>query len=141
MARPSVSEDPAGYFNWFYDAASNDPADHEGIAERWHEDAVVVQVSALPGTKGTFEGHQGVSDMLAELREASEDLSFTPVRVLDLGDGRYVVELAHKLRGRASDIVIEATVAHVVTMRGERAERIEAWVDWDRALKSIGRAG
>jgi ketosteroid isomerase-like protein len=140
MGGPSVAEDPDGYFRWFYDEASHDPGDLEGIAERYHEDAVAVQVAALPGTRGTFEGHRGVSDLLAELGEASEDISFGVERVLDLGDGRYAVELTHRMRGRGSGIVMDATVAHLVTMRDERAARIEAYAGWDQALAAAGRA-
>jgi ketosteroid isomerase-like protein len=139
MSRPSVSEDPDGYFRWFYEARV-DPADRDGIAERWHEDGVAVQLAALPGTRGTFEGHQGISEMYAELSEASDDFTFVPERVLDLGDDRYLVRLATSMTGRKSGIATTGWVTHLVTMRGERAERIEVWAAWSEALASVGRA-
>lgn len=124
------------WFRWFYEVQPDEPGE---LDARWHEDAVVNQTPDIPGSAGKYEGHSGILVLFDELSEAYADMVWNPVEVHELGDERYLVLLLVSGRGQASGIPIEGVeVAHIVTLRGERAARIDAHIGWEKGREGAG---
>jgi len=131
-----MSHDVPERFRWLYDF---DPADRNALHARWHEDGVVNQTGDLPGTTGRFEGYEGLEAMLAELESAATELRFDPKRVIDLEEpGRHLVFIEFSARGIRSGIPIEGRIAHDVTLRDGRIERMDVYATWEQALEAAG---
>jgi len=102
------------------------------------EDVVLHQAGAMPGTKGTFKGHEGAMELLDEISESFMEIDWRPERVVDLGDERYLVLLRPKGKGRGSGVVLETQVAHLIQQRQGRTTRLDTFVGWDDALEAAG---
>jgi len=122
------------YFRWFYGEVHS----AEGIQERWTEDVVVHQAPDMPGTAQLFEGHEGVRAVGRELTESWSDIEWKPREVRELGDDRYLVLVSASARGRASGIVLEDEIAHVVRLADDRVATMDVYLSWDAARDAAG---
>ena len=122
------------YFKWLYaDASVAGP-----LEERWHEGVILRQSPDLPGTAGTFEGHEGLRDSLRELGESYADIVWDPVEVRDLGEGRYAVRIAVSAKGHGSGIGLEDELGHLVELRDGKVFRLDVFMSFDDALEAAG---
>ena len=71
------------------------------MQEMYAEDAVL-DVSAVFTDVGPIRGHDSMLGYWLELRDTWAGLRLDPIEVLDVGDGRYVVDLRLSGKGRSS---------------------------------------
>jgi uncharacterized protein len=88
------------------------------------------------GLDAVYFGHAGLRKFTHEFREPWEQLFADPERIIERGE--QVVVLV-RLRGKGRDgIEVERAFAHVWTMRGGRAVRIDGYADQQKALEAAG---
>ena len=88
------------------------------------------------GLDAVYCGHAGLRKFTQEFRESWEQLFADPERIVERGE--QVVVLV-RLRGKGRDgIEVERPFAHVWTMRGGRAVRIDGFADPQKALEAAG---
>jgi ketosteroid isomerase-like protein len=88
---------------------------------------------------GVLRGHQGVRAFLDSYLDAFECFHVQPERFFDAGD-RIVVFCRMSGLGRGSGAAIKARPAHLWTMRGGKAVRLEVIPERERerALQAVG---
>jgi ketosteroid isomerase-like protein len=94
--------------------------------------------SAWPGIEPTYEGHEGVGRYLASIYDAFDEYRAEAEELLDAGD-RVVTLAIERARGKHSGAPVQIRhTAHVWTIRGGMAVRLD--VNWDRddALRALG---
>jgi ketosteroid isomerase-like protein len=123
-------------FRPLYDAVSR--GDTAAYLDGLAEDVEVHQAVEMPGTKGTFRGKDGVTELLNEIAESFTEIDWRPQRVIDLGDERYLVLLRPKGKGLGSGVVLETEVAHLIQQRDGKTTRLDTFVGWDDALEAVG---
>jgi hypothetical protein len=132
------------YWEWFYEVANRGAGwspDRRlrAIEERWHPNLVLIQSPEIPGTAGEFRGYQGLAAVNRELLESWEQIDWRPCEVHELGGGRYLVLLDTSGRARRSGILLEGgQIAHIVTVRDGRAERMEVYMSWEEGREAAG---
>ncbi len=122
------------HFRWLYAASSVAGP----VEERWHEELVLRQSPDVPGTVGTFEGHEGLRAVQQELRESYDGIVWDPIEVRDLGEGRYAVRVRVSGVGRGSGIALADELGHLVELRDGKVYRLDVFMDFDDALKAAG---
>ncbi len=107
----------------------------EPMEEMYAEDAVF-DPSAVFTDVAPMRGKKEIRRYWHELRETWAGLRIDPVEVLDLGDGRYVVDMRLKVKGNRSGAEVEQRLACLYTFRLEdgKATRIRMVSSVDAAL-------
>jgi ketosteroid isomerase-like protein len=77
------------------------------------------QASSIVDTAGVFHGRGAVRDVVRELEEAFEDLSFEPEEFMEPPNGEIDVLVHVRGRGRGSGEEIDNRIAHVWTFRDD----------------------
>jgi ketosteroid isomerase-like protein len=98
------------------------------------------QAAELLGTVGTFRGRDALDRVLAELRDAFDDVNFSAQRVTRIDDHRFVFVVRFSGTGIASGIAIDRPIAHTWTVEGPRAKRLEVYWDPAEAFEAVGLA-
>jgi ketosteroid isomerase-like protein len=107
--------------------------------DRYDPDVVLdLSASTSPDHRGVYRGHTRVRRLMADYAEAWEDLAFEADRFIDAGDGRVIVALRARGKGRGSGAVVEAKAAYVVTLRNGKVVRLELFQALDEALEATG---
>jgi ketosteroid isomerase-like protein len=88
------------------------------MLEPYAEDAVF-DVSAVFTDVPPVRGHQDMCRCWHELRETWDGLRLDPIEVLDVGEGRYVVDLRLWGKGRRSGVEVDQRFAMVYAVRPE----------------------
>jgi ketosteroid isomerase-like protein len=90
---------------------------------------------------GTRRGRSEVREFLESYFESFENFQIVAEEFFETGD-RVVAFLHQSGRGRASGVEIDTRFAHVLTLRGGKVGRVEAFPERERqaALKSAGLA-
>lgn len=101
-------------------------------------DAVTNQAAEVLGTVGTFRGHQGWEELMAEVREAFDQVRLEPERLMAIPPGRIVVFVRLTARGRASGVTVDARIAILVTLRRGRAGRLDIFREPADAVAAMG---
>jgi len=104
----------------------------------FHPDAVTNQAAEVLGTVGTFHGHEGWLELMAEVREAFDDVRLEPERLVGVPPDRIVVFVRLSARGRASGVSTDTPIAIVVTIRGGRAGRMDIYREPADAVEAVG---
>jgi ketosteroid isomerase-like protein len=101
----------------------------------YHYDAP--QAWLIAGMPSVYQGHAGLREWSAELREAWEILDHTPLEVVDAGD---VIAFLCKirLRARASGIELDSRLGQVFWIERGLIVRERDFSDWDEALRVVG---
>jgi uncharacterized protein len=86
-----------------------------------------------------YRGHEGVLRALRVSREAFESLDLVPEEFVEVGE-RVVVIFRFRGTGRESGVPIDERLAHVWTIRGGKAVRIDVHSGRDEALSSAENA-
>jgi hypothetical protein len=132
------------FWEWFYEPAGEGASlsaaeRRRATEERWHPDLVLIQSPEMPGTAGEFHGYEGLAENMRELLESWDHVIWRPREVHDLGRGRYLVLIEAGGRGRSSGVELEGhQIAHLVSLREGKAERLETYIGWDAARGATG---
>lgn len=104
----------------------------------FHRGAVINQAAEVLGTVGTFHGHEGWLDLMAEMREAFDHVRLEPERLIAAPPDRIAVFVRLSARGRASGLALDTPIAIVVTIHGGRAGRLDIYRDPAGAAAAVG---
>jgi ketosteroid isomerase-like protein len=96
------------------------------------------QASSIVDTAGVFQGARGIRDVMRELEESFEELSFEPEEFIEAPNGEVVVLVRVRGRGRGSGVVIDNRIAHVWTFRDDKATRNVVYEEQAEALEAVG---
>ena len=80
------------------------------------EDAEL-DLSAVFADTPPIHGHEGMRQQIGEWHEAWEGVRMDPVEVVDLGEGRFVVEVRMWGKGRRSGVEVDQRFAFLYTAR------------------------
>lgn len=97
----------------------------EPMLDMYAEDGVF-DVSAVFTDVAPMRGHQNMLRYWNELRETWEGIRTDPVEMLNLGDGRYVLDLRLRGKGRRSGAEVDQRFAFLYTIRLEDRKVISA---------------
>lgn len=101
-------------------------------------DFELYQAAELLGTVGTFHGPEALNQVIAELRDAFDDVRFRPVSIKTVDDERYVAIVRFSGTGRGSGVGVDREIAHVWRIRDGLASRLEVyWEPADAARSPI----
>jgi ketosteroid isomerase-like protein len=109
------------------------------MADYYADDAEVDTTSAVPDGR-LYRGRAEFLEYFHEMWDAWERLRMEPLDVLDLGEGRFVVEVRMSGKGRSSGIEVDQNLGLVYTMRPEdgKVARVEMFPGRDAALEAAG---
>jgi ketosteroid isomerase-like protein len=88
------------------------------MLEPYAEDAVF-DISAVFTDVAPVRGHEDMRRCWHELQETWDGLRLDPVELLDVGDGRYVVDLRLWGKGRRSGVEVDQRFAMLYALRPE----------------------
>jgi len=91
----------------------------------------------IAGMPDVYDGHAGLRQWAADLREAWDFLDHTPLEVVDAGD-RFAFLCRIRLRARTSGIELESRLGQVFWVERGLIVRETDYGDWDEALRVIG---
>jgi len=103
-------------------------------------DAVTNQAAEVLGTVGTFRGHEGWIELMAEVHEAFDAVRLEPERLVGAPPDRIVVFVKLSARGRGSGLSVNTPIAIVVTIRRGRAGRLDVYREPADAMEAVGLA-
>jgi hypothetical protein len=99
------------------------------------EDAEWCEHSDLPEA-GMYRGRDSIRTFLAQFLESWQDFH-QETEELITGEGRVLVMLRSRVRGRGSGVYVEGQYAHLWTMEDGRGVRVDAYFDRDEALRAL----
>jgi ketosteroid isomerase-like protein len=95
------------------------------------------QAGELPGAGGTYHGHAGIDQVLADLDSAFDDLRFDLEDIR--GEGDWLLAYVRiSGRGKGSGVPFEVPAAHVFWLRDGLAVRWEGHFHRDAAHAAVG---
>ena len=98
-----------------------------------------VEVEGLPDAEGgDFRGKARVRSMLESLFDTWEHYRLEPEDVRAVGKDRVLAVLREVARGRSSGAAVESRWGYVMTIRGGKIVRVEAYRNPDEALEAVG---
>jgi ketosteroid isomerase-like protein len=95
------------------------------------------QSASFFGTAGRFHGYDGLARSAREVFETFRDLHWVPIRLIESGD-HVVATVEARGYGKHSDVEVNATIAHVWTLRGGRIVAWHVYMDPTQALEAVG---
>jgi ketosteroid isomerase-like protein len=98
------------------------------------------QATSIVDTAGTFHGPNAFRDVLRELQQAFEGLSFEAEKFIEAPGGEIVVFIRVQGRGRGSGVEVDNRIAQVWTFRDDKAVRMVAYEQPADALEAAGLA-
>jgi ketosteroid isomerase-like protein len=107
------------------------------FGEHYVEQVEVRMPPDYPEGEQVLYGRQGMSRLLAMLRDSWTEWRFEAERFIDAGQ-RVVVLIRVIARGGASGLAAEQETAHVWAIREGRLASIQIYRDRDEALKAVG---
>ena len=108
----------------------------EGAIEFLHPEIEIHDFPEIPDTR-LYRGHDGFRALFRNIDALFEDLRWEPVEYIDAGDNLIVMTRTFG-RGRGSGVEVEATVAHLWTIRDGKASRLRMLGDRDTAVRAAG---
>ena len=87
---------------------------------------------------GVFHGHEGVREWQRLTDEVFEELKFRPREIVEAADGRVLAVCDARVRGRESDVVLEAPFAHVVELRDGKGISLRMYPQIADARRELG---
>ena len=109
--------------------------DIEGALAVLDEDAEWSEHSDLPEA-GVYRGRAAIRAFLQQFLESWQDFH-QETEELIAGDSCVLVMLRSQVRGKGSGVAVEATYAHLWTMRDGRGVRVDAYLHRDEALRAM----
>jgi ketosteroid isomerase-like protein len=111
--------------------------DVEAALEPLADDAEWMEHSELPEA-GCYKGIDSIRALLEGFLESWDDLH-QEVETTRAREDRVLVQLRFRGTGRGSGVAVETRYAHLWTLRGEEAVRVDAYYDPDAAEEALGR--
>jgi len=121
-------------------AAFNETGDPGGILAELDPDVELVVSERGPEGAIVFQGHAGVTEWARGMGDVWRNLTFEPLEIESDATGqRALVVVRVSTRGRSSDVGVEATEAHVLTLGPKgKVSRIQAFHDLEQARAALG---
>lgn len=91
------------------------------------------------GNAGTFHGHDGYEQWLAQWLEAWEGFEVEAQRIEPVGERHVVAETFQTARGRGSGVPVEQRMSYVFDLRGGKVVAFQLYPDWDVAVEVARR--
>jgi ketosteroid isomerase-like protein len=114
--------------------------DYDLMLVRYAPDCQVEPYRAMVGVGGmrtSYDGHAGLRELAADLREAWERIELIPQEIVDAGNP--VVILGDvRLRARGSGVEFESPIGSVLWSERGMATLERDFGDWDEALRAAG---
>jgi ketosteroid isomerase-like protein len=85
-----------------------------------------------------YRGHEGVREFIGMLTDAFDELVYEPVELHDAADGRILVHVRLRGRGKGSGLEVDREGGHIWTLRGDTAVRLEAYPSPEDARAAAG---
>jgi uncharacterized protein len=98
----------------------------------------VVTSGAFLDRGAVYRGHQGVREFLGMLDDAFDEFSYEVLELKELDDDRVLALLRVTARGKGSGLEVGRDAAHLWTLRGDKALRLEAFADHASARTAAG---
>jgi ketosteroid isomerase-like protein len=92
--------------------------------------------SALIGI--TTRGYEGMMRGVDQLLDAAQDYRVNVPEVTDLGDSQVLAVLRPAMKGKASDIDVNATIFSIVTVEDGLIIRMDEYLERAEALEAVG---
>ena len=92
--------------------------------------------SALIGI--TSRGYEGMARGLDQLLDVVQDYRVRVPEVTDLGDNQVLAVLQLAMKGKASDIAVNATIFSIAAMEDGLIMRMNEYLERDEALEAAG---
>jgi ketosteroid isomerase-like protein len=108
----------------------------EAAMEFFHPEIEIHDFPEIPDTR-TYRGHDGFRELHRNVDALFEDMRWEPVEYIDAGDNLIVMTRTVG-KGRGSGVEVDATVAHVWTIRDGKAHRLRLLGDRGEALEAAG---
>jgi ketosteroid isomerase-like protein len=86
----------------------------------------------------SFKGHDALRERWKLLLEPFEDVRLEPIEFIDVDDETVITVFRVRVRGRASEVPVEAEPAYVLAIRGGKILRMRAYLRKDEALEATG---
>ena len=132
MTRVAVPDDVESLRN-AYEALNE--GDIERALAVLDEDAEWCEHSDLPEA-GLYQGRAAIREFLEEFLESWQDFHQETEELIP-GDGRVLIMLRSKVRGKGSGIAVEGEYAHLWTMKDGRGTRVDAYFDRQEGLRAL----
>src|SRR3954451_11156060 len=111
--------------------------DLDAALEAFHPD-VEWQTYIVPGPGGaTYHGHDGVRELWSEAKRIFGDFRNVPEEMFAAGN-RVLVYVRIEGVGVKSGAPVEARIAHLHTIRGDKVARVQSFGDRDEARAAAG---
>ena len=101
------------------------------------EDITASRVAPLPDIK-TYEGHEGIRQMLLDWIEGFDGFAMSAEEYIDLNDSQVLVRFHQRAQGTRSGAPIEADFWFLYTFRNRKAVRLDVCLSKDQALEAAG---
>jgi ketosteroid isomerase-like protein len=85
-----------------------------------------------------FKGHEALRERWSTLMEPFEGLHLEPVEFIDVDDETVITVFRIQVRGKASEVPVEAEPAYVLAIRNGKIMRMRAYLQRDQALEAAG---
>jgi ketosteroid isomerase-like protein len=92
-------------------------------------------------TPSSSKGHAALRDRWKTLMEPFQDARFEPVEFIDIDDETVVTVFRVTVRGRASEVPVEAEPAYVLGLRDGKILRMRAYLHKAQAFEAVGLRG
>jgi ketosteroid isomerase-like protein len=110
--------------------------DIDALVEVVHPDAVARPILGANIGISVYRGREGLREWFRDLHQEWEQFQ-TRVVDIDARDERALLTIEIHARGRASGVVIEGDLYHLVEIRDGLILRLEAFQDRDTAVKAF----
>jgi uncharacterized protein len=113
--------------------AAINAGDVEGALRHLDPEIEVVTSGAFLDRGAVYRGHDGVREFLGMLGDAFQELSYEVLELSEPGEDLVLALLRVTARGKGSGLEVAKEAAHLWTMRGVIAVRLEAFADHESA--------
>jgi ketosteroid isomerase-like protein len=86
----------------------------------------------------SFKGHDALRERWRTLMEPFEGLRLEPVEFIDVDDETVITVFRLRVRGKASEVPVEAEPAYMLAIRDGKIMRMRAYLQKDQALEAAG---
>jgi ketosteroid isomerase-like protein len=118
--------------------AAINSGDVEGALRHLDPEVEIVTSGAFLDQGAVYRGHDGVREFLGMLGDAFDDFAYVVLELEELEKDRVLALLRVTARGKGSGLEVAQNAAHLWTLRGDMAVRLEAFADHESARAAAG---
>jgi ketosteroid isomerase-like protein len=131
-----MPEDEIGLIRDGYDAINR--GDFESVSGLFHPDAEIVSSGVFLDPGAVYQGAIAAQTFIENLRDAFDELEYVVKDIREGSEGRYLVSIRLRGRGRTSGIEADTPMHHVLSLRDGRVMRVQAIADEAEARRAAG---